>query len=380
MQQYDIAPLSEKDHSGFFTKIGTPQETKERLLISIEKSNAQIKSLLSTPLMLTLLVLTCGQKQDLPDTLPEFYDSLFNLLSSMHDGTKPGFARQKATNLSNSDLEALFRAFSYASKEIIGKTSLNHTQFDNALTAALKITDLKCTNEGFKTDVTETICLMVKDGVDTTFTHKSIQEYYTASFIHRIEDDNIAKEVFKSIDGDNLYSWINELRFLEDFQNLAYENSIGIPHGEILSSELYISGRTKPTISRTKALSLINRIGIRVARSKLSKFNHGIYWALSTNCPLNRYIPDLNTAISREILTHSKRAPSSQMSGDNIEFVTLKNLFKEDKLLADRVYASIQKFTDSLIAKTKKMRERQRRQQNGLIEILTIKRRHSAIA
>jgi hypothetical protein len=165
MQQYEISPLTERDYAGFFAKIGTAPETTERLIRSIEKSNAQIKNLLSTPLMLTLLVLTCGQKQDLPDTLPEFYDSLFNLLSSMHDGTKPGFTRQKATNLSNPELETLFRAFSYVSKELIGKVSLTHNQFESTLAAALKITDLKCTSEGFRTDITETICLMVKDGV-----------------------------------------------------------------------------------------------------------------------------------------------------------------------------------------------------------------------
>lgn len=376
MQQYDIAPLTEKDYSGFFGKIGTPPETKERLLVSIDKSNAQIKSLLSTPLMLTLLVLTCGQRQDLPDTLPEFYDSLFNLLSSMHDGTKPGFTRQKATNLSNPELETLFRAFSYASKEIIGKNSLNHLQFENALTAALKITDLKCTSEGFRTDVTETVCLMVKDGVDTTFTHKSIQEYYTASFIHRIEDDSIAKEVLQAIEGDNLYSWVNELRFLEDFQNLAYENFIGIPHGEKLTDEIYLQGKTKLRISRTKTLSLLNSLGIRVARTKLTKFNHGLYWTLSKDCPMNRYIPDLIATVSRELAAHSKRAPSSNISGDNFEFVSLRALFREDRVLADRVYTAVQKFCDGLIQKTKKMRERQQRQRKGLIDILAKKRQN----
>ena len=374
MQQYEIAPLTEKDHSGFFTKIGTPKETKERLITSIEKSSAQIKNLLSTPLMLTLLVLTCGQKQDLPDTLPEFYDSLFNLLSSMHDGTKPGYTRQKATNLSNPELETLFRAFSYASKELIGKTSLNHTQFESALQAALKITDLKCTAEGFRTDITETVCLMVKDGVDTTFTHKSIQEYYTASFIHRIEDDEVAKQVLQSIEGENLFSWINELRFLEDFQNLAYEKFIGIPHSEQLTDQIYLAGRKKPAISRTKLQALVSDAGIRVAQTKIAKINHGIYWTLPKKQLMNRYLPDLITAISKDIEAHAKKAHANQALGDHLEFVPLKALFKEDHVLADRIYSLIQKFCDGLALKGRKMKERQQRQKKGLIDILSNKR------
>ncbi len=373
MQQYDIAPLTEKDYPGFLGKIGTPHETKERLIFSIEKSNAQIKSLLSTPLMLTLLVLTCGQRQDLPDTLPEFYDSLFNLLSSMHDGTKPGFTRQKATSLSNPELETLFRAFSFASKELIGKTTLNHSQFESALSAALKITDLKCTSEGFRTDITETVCLMVKEGVDTTCTHKSIQEYYTASFIHRIEDDDAARQVLQSLEGENIYFWINELRFLEDFQNLAYEKFIGIPHGESLTNELYLTNRIKPTISRTKAQSLIGRMGIRVARTKITKINHGMYFSLFHSQTSNRYLPDLHSAISNELKAHTRRTSTSAALGDHLEFVSLNTLIKEDSIFADRTYAVIQKFCDNLFSKVKKMKERQERRKKGLIEIIANK-------
>lgn len=373
LQQHAIAPLSEKDHSGFFTKIGTPLETKERLIASIEKSNAQIKSLLSTPLMLTLLVLTCGHKQDLPDTLPEFYDSLFNLLSSMHDGTKPGFTRQKATNLTNSELEKLFRAFSFTSKELIGKTSLSHTQFEDSLHAALKITDLKCTSEGFRTDITETVCLMVKDGVDTTFTHKSIQEYYTASFIHKIEDDDAAKQVLQTIEGDSIVSWMNELRFLEDFQSLAYEKFIGIPHGETLTNFLYLKNRTKATISRLNIQSLIDDARIRVAQSKITKSFHGLYWSTPRKNPMNRYLPDLISDISREIHTHGKRSPQ-QALGDQLEFVPLKSLLRSDAELAQRVYVVVQKFCDGLAVKVRKMKERQQRQKRGLIDVLAIKR------
>ena len=71
--QFEIAPLVEADFKPFFIKIGVEVETSQRLLIAIGRSRVQIKNLLSTPLMLTLLVMTCGMKQELPDTLPEFF-------------------------------------------------------------------------------------------------------------------------------------------------------------------------------------------------------------------------------------------------------------------------------------------------------------------
>lgn len=370
MEQYEIAALSEKDHIGFLTKIGTSKEIQDRLIASIQKSNAQIKNLLSTPLMLTLLVITCGQKQDLPDTLPEFYDSLFNLLSSMHDANKPGFTRQKATNLSNSELENLFRAFSYASKELIGKVTLNSTQFEETLNAALKITDLKCTTEGFRTEITETVCLMVKDGIDTTFTHKSIQEYYAASFIHRIEDDNIATTVFKNIEGENINSWLNELRFLEDFQNLAYEKSIGIPHSEDLTNAITLPNRKKLSISRTKFNSLISSTGIKIAQTKITKMIHGVYWFSPNNQSINRYLPDLLSIIAKEVKAHSKTLNKPQALGDNLTFISLKSIMHEDKALAERIFNAAERFVDGLYLKGKKMKERQERRNKGLLEIL----------
>ena len=238
IHQCEVAPISPSEHDEFFQRIGVPLETKERLLGAISRSRAEIKLLLSTPLMLTLLVKTCATQQDLPDTLPEFYDSLFNVLSSTHDGTKPGYVRQKATNLGNTDLEKLFSAFSFASKELFKRNSLSHRQFEDSFSNATKISDVKCSIEGFKTDVTETICLMVKDGLDTAFIHKSIQEYYAARFIHTLEDKTQAVAILELIEKANIFEWISEIQFLEDFKDRTYENSIGIPHANNLINEL----------------------------------------------------------------------------------------------------------------------------------------------
>lgn len=377
LQQYEIAPLGEKDYRGFFEKIGVAPDTKERLIKAIDKSNAQIKHLLSTPLMLTLLVLTCGMQQDLPDTLPEFYDSLFNLLASMHDGTKPGYVRQKATNLSNQDLEILFGAFSFAAKEVVGRVSLNTPQFEQSFSHALKLTELKCTSEGFRTDVTETVCLMVKEGMDTTFVHKSIQEYYAASFIRRIEDDEIAAEVFSSIEQNHIYSWLNEMRFLEDFQNLAYEKHIGIPHAEKFLDNLCIKGRKHITISKAKSSSLINRLKLRVARTKISKRITGIYWfADTTNAELNRYYPDLVNALSRELLSLNKAPvlPLSTAADDSIVLIHLAKLISEDPLIQERVNSATQRLCESINTKSTRMKDRRQRKGRSLLDLMRSKR------
>ena len=371
LQQYEIAPLTEKDYAGFFDKIGVPPETKERLLVAIHRSNAQIKRLLSTPLMLTLLVLTCGMQQDLPDTLPEFYDSLFNLLSSMHDGTKPGYVRQKATSLSNLELEALFRAFSFSSKELVGRISLNPSQFEQSFQYALKLTEAKCITEGFRTDVTETVCLMVKEGMDTTFVHKSIQEYYAASFIHHIEDDLLALKVLESIENNHLYSWLNELRFLEDFQNLSYEKCIGIPHAEVLTELLCIKGRKSPSVSKVKLRAMIVSLGIQVSRGKVSKRITGIYWRPDfIKVAPNRYFSDLVHAISKDLLSLGKQGSSPSGLDDLLVFVSLSTIFAEDPAISQKLHASAQRVIDVTSSSALRMKERRERKGKSLLDLM----------
>lgn len=371
LQQHEIAPLAERDYGGFFEKIGVEKDTKERLLIAISRSNAQIRHLLSTPLMLTLLVLTCGMQQDLPDTLPEFYDSLFNLLSSMHDGTKPGYLRQKATALSNPDLEALFRAFSFTSKELVGKVSLTAQQFEQTVTQAIKISEIKCTAEGFRTDVTETVCLMVKEGLDTTFVHKSIQEYYAASFIRHIEDEKLVAAVFSSIETNHIYSWLNEMRFLEDFQHLAYEKYIGIPHAESLLGMLCMSGRKTPTVSITKVTSLIAKLKLRVAITKVTGKISGVYWFLEgSHANSNRYLPDFVQAISKDLRSMTRSVNSTPSLEDIVIFIELSKLITSDAAVKAKVLATCQKMFDAIQLRAHKMKERNLRKGKSLLELM----------
>jgi hypothetical protein len=223
MLQVEIAELNEADFEPFLKKIGTDEAVASKLLQAVNGSSTQVKRLLKTPLMLTLLVLTCGGKQQIPDTLPEFYDSLFRVLAIMHDETKPGYVREMATKLTYAELEQLFECFSFVSREKFEKPSLNPAQFEESVKVAVEYTGHQCTPEGFRTDVSETVCLMVREGIDTTFIHKSIHEYYTARFVKSLPDDETAKQAYDSITEIRLVSWGAELRFLEQIDPIRYK-------------------------------------------------------------------------------------------------------------------------------------------------------------
>lgn len=370
IHQCEVAPISPNEHGEFFQRIGVDPETKQRLLGAISRSRAEIKALLSTPLMLTLLVKTCGAQQDLPDTLPEFYDSLFNVLSSTHDGTKPGYVRQKATNLGNSDLEKLFCAFSFASKELFKRNSLSQRQFEDSFANATKISDVRCSIEGFKTDVTETICLMVKDGLDTAFIHKSIQEYYAARFIHTLEDKSQASAILNAIDNGNIFDWTSEIQFLEDFKDRTYENVIGIPHATNLLGELCLKAKNG-TISPQKLTIFLKGFDISVGRSKETKEIRTASWTHQLRAgSTNRYHTEVISAAVHAVVLSAPKSSRVDSMSDSLELIQLAELIKTESLFRGAAVSAVQKYCDKLEKRIHAMKDRQARQTAGLLALL----------
>lgn len=371
IHQCEIAPISPLEHGEFFKRIGVDTDTNKRLVGAISRSKAQIKALLCTPLMLTLLVKTCGTQQDLPDSLPEFYDSLFNILSSTHDGTKPGYLRQKATNLGNSDLEKLFCAFSFASKELFRKNSLSHRQFEDSLDNAIKISDVKCTLDGFKTDITETICLMVKDGLDTAYIHKSIQEYYVARFIHKLEDKAQSRKILESIENDNLIDWMGEIQFLEDFKDRTYENVIGIPHAVKLLEVTCLKNNKHRKISPRKLMQFLLESKVTIGRSKESKTIRTASWGNHTNMRnKNRYYSELISNIINEVMVNSYTSARPASITDSLELIQLSDLAKKTPSIFLTAINGAQKFCNKLEQRIKSMTDRQIRQNTGLLSLI----------
>lgn len=114
---YKLAPLTEDDHKPFLERIVDERQRVDEIILAIKKSKDEIRSLLTTPLLLTLLVIIYNSTQEIPDSLSDFYDALFYTLLTRHDKSKPGFRRKRETGLSDSELRKLFEAFCYAARQ-----------------------------------------------------------------------------------------------------------------------------------------------------------------------------------------------------------------------------------------------------------------------
>lgn len=249
-----IVPLSAQNQLPFLKKVCTEKGQAEALHEVILKSPADVKGLLTTPLMLTLLVTLYKSIQTVPDTVPRFYEELFDVLFYRHDHSKPGFRRKRFTNLDDSNIKSLFSAFCfYVRLNRLSVISLE--QLETCCALASKATGLHIDPRKFKDEIVKTVCLMQEEGFEFSFIHKSVAEYYSAAFVSKSSDEFARKFYGKFGDGWLKAEWALELRFLSLIDQYrfskyfqlhwiaAFENKMSID----FSNELSPSQRDKLT-------------------------------------------------------------------------------------------------------------------------------------
>jgi hypothetical protein len=226
---YKLAPLVGADHEAFLRKI-VPNEIKvlRGVLNAISQSSTEVQNLLSTPLLMSLLVIMYRETMDVPSTLADFYEVLFPTLLWRHDAQKAGFHRDRASKLNNTELQRLFDAFCYAARQSAPPV-LSHSKLEDTLHKGSRLTGLRCAPEDFVKDITGVVCLMQRVGndqgeqghIEYEFIHESVADFHAASFIAHASDDT-ARKFYEKVRGGSWVRWHRELAFLQKIDRIRY--------------------------------------------------------------------------------------------------------------------------------------------------------------
>ena len=138
-------------------------------------------SFLSNPLLLSIMLLTFSDTAHIPDKLSIFYQQAYDSLFQKHDALKGGFQRDRRTKLDIQDFARVFSAFcvqSYDKRQF----SFTHSQALQYFDQASNISGLEFDSEGVLQDSMQAVCLMVEDGLEIGFAHRSFQEFFVAKF------------------------------------------------------------------------------------------------------------------------------------------------------------------------------------------------------
>lgn len=146
----------------------------------------ELESFLGNPLLVSLLYLTFKYKRDIPSSKIDFYRKVYDALYESHDLTKDGFRRPKHSNLSCTELQKVLMKLGY----LCLRENENSYSKDKLLKLIGEAKKSQYYNEIrddeiFK-DITEAVPLLISDGIDYKWNHKSFMEYFAALYIDSI--------------------------------------------------------------------------------------------------------------------------------------------------------------------------------------------------
>ena len=275
---YRLAPLQPKDIPGFLSKIIDNKEKRAALNKAIEDSTSNIKGLLTTPLMLTLLVLVYKSENKIPEQLSEFYENLFSLLLSRHDKSKPGYVRERATKLNERKLQQLFEAFCFVTrrKEL---TTIGHSEIHSTVEEAIHLTGMECDSSSFLKDITKVSNLILEEGYSYHFIHKSIQEFYAANYISS-RPEELVQKFYITIAGLRHRDWIQEVNFLSQIDSYRYTKYLYTPNVSTFLSNYeinpYSDWKGMQLALTNKALTQLHvRLSLNQSESLITSYNFG---------------------------------------------------------------------------------------------------------
>jgi hypothetical protein len=233
-----LAEISVDDYLPFLDRLGLPKVRAHEIATAISESPNEISELIVTPLMLTLTVMVYKSEKSIPPLLAEFFESLFTTVFTRHDKSKPGFERKLKSGLGERTLQKLFETFCFMCAQAELTRTLTAEEFATTYERSARyFTEGTTSLESFRHDISKVACLLLEEGVgEMTFLHKSIAEYFAASFIRRLHE-NAAQKFYEKARGD-WDRWRAILSFLSKIDKYRYYTFFLIPDTEACLLEI----------------------------------------------------------------------------------------------------------------------------------------------
>jgi hypothetical protein len=197
--EYVVSPLNLTSAITLVSRLPVDQNIKERFIQEMRTTLfEQHHSFLSNPLLLSIMLLTYGDVAHIPQKLSTFYSQAYEALFLRHDALKGGFQRERRSGLDIQDYGRAFSAFSlfsYDARQFAFGTEKALELIKIAKEAAM----LEFDEQAFLDDAVQAICLLLEEGLELAFAHRSFQEYFAARFIQNSPADVKAKLVTRFI-------------------------------------------------------------------------------------------------------------------------------------------------------------------------------------
>ncbi|MFP3667780.1 hypothetical protein SB717_21785 [Priestia sp. SIMBA_032] len=196
---FNVIPLDKEKAIQLITNLNYHEDIKNKFLFQLREGDLfdTHSSFCCNPLLLTLMLLTYEEYAEIPAKLHLFYEKAFNTLYAQHDASKGSFTREKRLEkkgLASDDFEnilSIFSAYSYLdSKNTFTRNQLMEYISEAKEEAKEEIgIGVEFNSDDFKIDLTEAVCILIQDGINYRYQHRSFQEYFTALYTCKLGDE-----------------------------------------------------------------------------------------------------------------------------------------------------------------------------------------------
>lgn len=185
--------------------------------------NKKHREFAENPLLLTMMFLTFMRNNSLPDHLAEFYRQAFEALYSTHDSKNKG-AYRREFKCDKLDAPSFRRVLSHFCFQSYFKQDYEFAEeklllyFEKSI-EKFGFTEVRAND--YLQDIKKVVCLLVKDGEEYRFAHRSFQAYfaacYTAEELNDEQQKKVLREFVKSLD------WRKDRDYLDILEQLEHE-------------------------------------------------------------------------------------------------------------------------------------------------------------
>lgn len=191
--------FSKEQALSMIKKLEFDEELKRKFLVALDTELYEKHlSFASNPLLLTIMLLTFDSYASIPDKLHIFYDNAFETLFMKHDATKAGFKRQIKSGLSYDSFKKVFAKFCFNSYAR-GQYSFEREEIINILDRVKNKGD-EFSVADYVEDLTDSVCVLYRDGRQFAFTHRSFQEYFAAVYLKELTDENLTRVALRLLE------------------------------------------------------------------------------------------------------------------------------------------------------------------------------------
>lgn len=223
--------LSKKQALSLINKIEYDQKIKENFYKELEDNlYDKYETFASNPLLLTIMLLTFENRASIPDKLNDFFEQAFTTLFHTHDATKGGYKRDIQSKLGYEDFKAVFSYFCFKSFfNSDYKFSENKVLEYIGGAKQKQIIEINFNSIDFLKDLTNSVCMLIHEGLEYRFSHRSFQEYFAALYTIQLDDIQQKRFLKLWLQSDVYRTTSNYLDMLYELEPSRFVKNVIVP-------------------------------------------------------------------------------------------------------------------------------------------------------